>query len=295
MELWIPLTIAAAFLQNVRSLLQKQLTAKLSTNGASYCRFVFALPFAVAYYLLVASRMDMPAPHSVFLLYCLIGGVAQILGTVFLIASFSYRNFAVGTAYSKTESVQAALFGIVLLGEAVAPLSFVAIVLSLAGVVIMTLRDGSVSPLAMFTSPAGLYGIASGATFAIAAVSYRAASVSLGHESFIAASATTLLCVLFIQTSLMGLWLLWRETGQLSKVAGQWQQAILVGLTGMLASAGWFAAMTLQNAAYVRALGQIELLFTFLTSLLLFRERSTLPEVLGISLLISGILLLLLA
>ena len=62
----------------------------------------------------------------------------------------------------------------------------------------------------------------------------------------------------------------------------------------MLASAGWFTAMTIQNAAYVRALGQIELLFTFAASIFLFHERPNRTEVIGIVLVVGGILLLLL-
>jgi drug/metabolite transporter (DMT)-like permease len=62
----------------------------------------------------------------------------------------------------------------------------------------------------------------------------------------------------------------------------------------MLASVGWFTAMTIQNAAYVRALGQIELVFTFVASTLFFRERTTAIELLGILLVISGILVLVL-
>jgi drug/metabolite transporter (DMT)-like permease len=63
----------------------------------------------------------------------------------------------------------------------------------------------------------------------------------------------------------------------------------------MLGSAGWFTAMTIQNAAYVRALGQIELVFTFAASYFFFRERTSRVELLGIALVIGGILILLLS
>ena len=39
MELWIPITIAAAFLQNVRSTLQKYLKGRIGTTGATFVRF----------------------------------------------------------------------------------------------------------------------------------------------------------------------------------------------------------------------------------------------------------------
>jgi uncharacterized membrane protein len=52
--------------------------------------------------------------------------------------------------------------------------------------------------------------------------------------------------------------------------------------------------MTIQNAAYVRALGQIELVFTFIAAQVVFRERSTGLEIGGIVLIVAGILILLL-
>ena len=57
---------------------------------------------------------------------------------------------------------------------------------------------------------------------------------------------------------------------------------------------GWFTAMTIQNVAYVRALGQIELVFTFIASTVFFKEKSTGTEIVGIVLIVVGILLLLL-
>jgi uncharacterized membrane protein len=68
----------------------------------------------------------------------------------------------------------------------------------------------------------------------------------------------------------------------------------LVGISGGLASIGWFSAFTLQNATYVRALGQIELIFTFIVTLLVFREKVSRAELGGILLIGTSIILLLL-
>ena len=73
-----------------------------------------------------------------------------------------------------------------------------------------------------------------------------------------------------------------------------WKVAGVGGLSGMMASAGWFTAMTIQNAAYVRALGQIELVFTFAASYFFFHEKTNRVELFGIALVIGGILILLL-
>ena len=226
----------------------------------------------------------------------MLGGLAQILGTFALIAAFAYRNFAVATAYSKTETVQTVLFGVVILGEAVSAQSGVGILVSLVGVLLLSFRGQTIGGLLpALVGPAALWGVGSGAGFAVAAVSYRAASLALPDGEFLARSATTLVWVLAFQSLVMGAWLLWRERGELTRVLHEAPKAVWVGLTGMLASAGWFAAMTLQNAAYVRAVGQIELLFTFAASVLLFRERTTATELLAMGLVSGGILVLVLA
>ena len=96
-----------------------------------------------------------------------------------------------------------------------------------------------------------------------------------------------------LQTVLMGAYLLLREPGELRRAMGAWRVAVWIGLIGAVASAGWFTAMTLKNAAVVRAVGQIELVFTFLTSAMLLRERVTWSEVFGALLVVGGIALLL--
>ena len=297
-ELWIPITIAATVFQNVRSSLQKHLKDTLSTAGATYVRFLFAVPFALVY-LLVVMRMtdvDFPPLNSRFALFVLIGGGTQILGTTLLIHMFSFRNFVVGTAYSKTETVQAAALGILILSDPITGWALTAIVISLVGVMLLAIAHQEFGFKTLLTSlfqkTAGI-GLASGAFFGVAAVSYRAASLSLG-VGFVVSAACTLATVLILQTVTMTAYLYFREPGQLSVVAGAWKTSSLVGLAGMLASACWFTAMTIQNAAHVRALGQIELFLAFLSSLIFFREKVKATEVVGVALVVAGILVLLL-
>jgi drug/metabolite transporter (DMT)-like permease len=225
-----------------------------------------------------------------------LGGVAQIAATALLVYLFSFRNFAVGTTYSKTETVQTAVFGAVVLGDPVSGGAVAAIMVSLAGVVALSVAKEAAtwrSLLTSWTSRTALIGLASGACFGISAISYRAASLSLGGEGFLMQAGFTLACVTVFQTAIMAVYVLLREPGELLRVIKAWRVAGIVGLAGMSASACWFTAMTIQNAAYVRTLGQIELVFTFLVSVLLFRERPTWVEVLGIGLVMAGILLLL--
>ena len=298
MELWVPVTLFAAFMQNLRSALQKHLKGSLSTSGATYCRFVYAVPLALAYVTLLGEGLgfDWPAPHPRFALFAMLGGLTQITATALLVYLFSLRNFAVGTTYSKTETVQAAVFGVVILGEPVGVAAAFAIGISLAGVMIISVSKSRLTLrnlLLGWTGRAAFIGVLSGTFFGLSAVAYRAASLSLGGNGFLMQAAFTLAFVVVFQTAVMTVWIRLREPGELTRVIRGWRVASLVGVSGMLGSAAWFTAMTLENAAYVRAVGQVELVFTFIASYFFFRERSNALEIGGILLVVAGIVILL--
>ena len=299
MELWIPITIGAAFCQNLRSALQKHLKDRLSTGGASYARFIFAWPFVILYVagLHGSGEFVLPTPGVSFAIYAAVGGLAQILATACLVYIFSFRNFAVGTTYSKTETVQAAIFGIVILGDQLTGSALTAILISLVGVIVLSSAQTGMRLGQMFSNlgeRSALIGLASGTFFAVSAVAYRAAALSLGGEGFLMQAAFTLVCVLGFQTTVMGVYLIFREPGQFTDVLKSWRVAFWVGVTGALTSMGWFTAMTIQNVAYVRALGQIELVFAFIVAHMIFREKTAKLEIGGIMLVVAGILVLLL-
>lgn len=299
MPLWIPITIAAAFLQNLRSALQRQLARDLSATSATYVRFLFGLPVALLYLLSLQFWFDadLPAPSAAFYVYATIGGVAQIVGTLLLVALFAFRNFVVGTTYSKTETVQTALFGILVLGESISTGAGIGIFVSLFGVFAISMARTEISPAALLTSISSrtaLMGIGSGAAYGVAAVCYRAASLSLGMDGFLVPAAFTLAAVLSIQTVLMSLWLFWRDPSAIMATLRNWPTSLAIGVAGALGSIGWFTAMTLENAAYVRALGQVELVFTFAVSWLWFRERTNSREVSGVLLIVAGLVVLVL-
>ena len=300
MELWIPLTIAAAFFQNIRSALQKHLKGKLSTLGAAYVRFFYAWPIALVYFFAVIYSEGQPLPgfSTSFLLYALTGGVCQIMFTVFLLWLFSFHNFAVGTTISKLETVMVAIFGLILLGDEITAPVIIAIAMSSAGLVILSAGQAKLSIDNLVSGlwrPPTLIGLACAAWLGLSVVLFRAASLSLGVDNYLVAASFTLLVVLILQTAIMGVLLGMREPDQLKKLLLHWRPAALVGISGGLASIGWFSAFTLQNATYVRALGQIELLFTFVVTLLVFREKVSVKETAGIVLITISIILILLA
>ncbi|MGV1750998.1 EamA family transporter [Agrobacterium sp. CG674] len=295
MELWIPITIAAAFMQNLRSALQKQLQGSLGTRGASFVRFGYGFPIAIAYVLFLHLGMGemLPSFTPGFFLWAVVGGLAQIYATMMLVHLFSLRNFAVGTAYSKTEPVQAALFGFVILGEKLNAGAIGAILVGVLGVMTISVARMPLSwrnTLTAMTSRTALIGIASGGMFGISAVAYRSASLSLEGAGPIVSAAVTLACVTMFQTAYMLVWMAWKDRSEIVQVLVTWRSSALVGIAGVIGSACWFTAMTLQQVAYVRALGQIELVFTFMASWFLFRERVNAMELAGCLLIVSGIL-----
>ena len=300
MELWIPITIFAAFAQNLRFMLQKQLKAtRLSTGGATFARFVFAAPLAIllVWALVAVGWRDLPGANLRFFSLAMIGGVSQIMATACVVALFASRNFTVGITLKKTETIQTALIAFLLLGETVSRWGIIAIVIGLAGVVLLADPPDRGSTTGwrarLFNRSSGL-GLLSGALFGVSAAGYRGASLALGSGDFLIRAAATLVFVTLFQSLIMAAWLGWREPGQLGKVFAAWRTTALVGLAGVLGSLGWFMAFTLQHAAYVKALGQVELIFTFLTSWLVFRETTSRRELSGIALVIASIIVLVL-
>jgi len=295
MSAWIAFTIAAAAMQTLRFMLQKILQGSgLSTGGATFSRFLFAAPIAcaVAAATLRLTGAALPPLTPAFGAYVLSGGAAQIVATFLTVALFKMRNFAVGVAFTKTETVQVALYSALVLAEPVSLAGWGAIAVGLAGVLLLS--RGPEAGAALVGRPA-LYGILAGGLFGISAVGYRGATLELLPLPYFARAIIALAAATVAQSLAMALWLAWREPGELSRVIARWRRTVLVGVTGMLGSLGWFTAFSLQNAAYVRAVGQVEIVFTLLASALYFRERLHLREGLGIALVILSVVAIVLA
>ena len=286
MELWIIATLLASTFQTLRFTLQKILSSDaLSATGATFARFCYALPFltvGLAVYFGM-NAIAFPALNARLLVYAGVGGLTQIFATSCVLSMFKYRNFAVGITFKKTEVILVALVGFVLLGEGISALGFGAILLGLIGLLLLSKQplsgqgDGS-----RWINRASALGLASGLLFAISGVCYRAASLELPYEQPFLRAAVSLFVVIVFQTCVMGVWMGLREPSQLRAVWHARKTALWVGVTGLLGSLGWFTAFTLQTAAYVKGLGQIELLFSLCVSILFFQERVSRREVFGI-------------
>ncbi len=294
-EIWIPITIFAAFSQNLRSIYQKKLQKNISNISSTYTRFLFGLPFVFIYFLFLYNYSNTTFLVSninlQFIFYCLIGGISQIIATFLLLKIFMTNNFSVATAYSKTEPIQAAFFGFILLSDPISFIGFIGILIGLIGIMITSIKKVNLS--INFFNLSVFYGLLSGSLFGLAAVLFRGASHSLFSIDYILTSSFTLLIAIGIQTLILTIYILIKDIKQFYLLYLNWKDSLIVGFFGAFASICWFYAMSVQNVAYVRALGQIELIFTILASIFYFKERIIKTEILGILITLTGILIIL--
>jgi drug/metabolite transporter (DMT)-like permease len=291
MSLWIIATLAAASLQTARFMLQKSLAAGLlSATGATFARFFFSAPVALVllFGYLALSGQELPPLNAAFWLYGAMGGGSQILATVLVVQLFSRRSFAVGMTLKKTEVIQTVLIAWLLLGEAISLLAFLCILGGLAGVLLMS-QPGPGGGRLRVTGPEVALGLSSGVFFAVSGVCYRGASLELPLDAPMLRAGITLAAVLSMQFAVMVVWLRLRAPGEITRVWAARRVAALVALTSMLGSFCWFTAFTLQNAAYVNALGQVELILSLAVSVLFYREAVSRREIGGIALLGASI------
>ncbi|WP_281966655.1 DMT family transporter [Roseovarius nanhaiticus] len=291
MQAWILLSIAAAAFQTLRFVLQKHLSmGTLSVGGATFARFAYSMPFVLVLAALYLWYMGggMPALGPMFWPYALSGGLAQILATWCMVALFAARNFAVGITFKKTETVQTALVGLIVLGDRVSAAGMAAIVIGLVGVVILSGGAGA-DRWRIFNRAAAL-GLIAGALFAVSAVGYRGATLQVSSDDALMRALVTLAAVTTSQALAMAAWLRWREGGEIGRVIAARRTAVWMGLTGLGGSLCWFTAFTLQNAAYVFAVGQVEVIFSLIAARLFFGERITRREGAGVALVTASVI-----
>jgi len=289
--LWIPFTLLAAAGQTARNAMQRELTAALGTVGATHVRFLFGFPFAILFLIgvVLATGLPLPTPPAVFWPWALVGAGAQIVATALMLATMNDRSFVVTIAYIKTEAIQGALFGLIFLGDPLTIGMAVAILIATAGVVVMSLKgkgalEGGYRPV--------LLGLLSGGVFAISAVGYRGAILSLGLPSFVLAATFTLTLGLILQAGLLTLYLAVRDRAVLAAIVKAWRPSLFAGFMGATASEFWFLAFALTSVANVRTLALVEVLFAQAISFFVFKQATTSRDALGISLIVAGCALL---
>ena len=299
MPIWIPISVTAALFQCWRTALQQKLRGQLSVNGAGFVRYLYGMPTALVLLIvaLTVTGASVPAGSPRFLLFCLLGGVGQIVATNLLIMSFGYRNFAVGTAYSKTETIQSAVLALFMLNEHLRPLAWTGMGIGVVGVMILSLAGRGVKPgelLAATIQPAALCGLGAGFVFAFTTIFIKLANQALDGPDLVVRALFSLVVTNILQVLLQGAWLYWREPEELRKAFTTWRSSMWVGTLSGCGSACWFTGFAIANVALVRAVGQVEIVFTLLFSRFYLKEVLKRTDVAGLALVVFGVLLVVL-
>jgi drug/metabolite transporter (DMT)-like permease len=291
--LWIVFTVIAAFFQTLRNAMQRELTTSLGTVGATHVRFLFGFPFALLSLIgvLLVTGVSLPRPSLSFWPWVIDGAAAQIAATALMLMAMGQRSFVVTIAYIKTEPIQVAIFGLIFLGDAVTLPMMTAILVATAGVLIMSFKPGGMVGGVKPT----LIGLASGGMFALSAIGYRGAILDLHMANFVMAATFTLVVGLVMQAVILSLYLWLRQPSAMIAILRAWKPSLFAGLMGALASQFWFLAFAIATAASVRTLALIEVLFAQIVARVMFGQRTTVREAIGMALVVAGVGLLIFA
>ena len=300
--IWIPISVFAALMQAVRTAAQKTLNQRMSTMGTTYVRSLFGMPTLIVFLAaaILYTGHGIPEYNPVFLLHTSIAALTQVLATALLIHMFRLKNFVVGTMLTKTDIIMTALIGTALFSEQLTQLGWVALVVVVCGTILML--AGKMGTAAFRESGETLSGLLAGRPTQVAlmcallfSLSYlflREGTRDLGEQHhFLWRAGWTVVLATGLQTVCLGIWLAVKEPAVFKQMWPMRGIASFIGLTSALGSIGWYSAFALQNASYVRAVGQIEAVFTLAISWLYFREKVTALELVGIVVTVAGVLL----
>lgn len=295
--LWVPFTLFAALAQTVRNTAQRSLTAEVGTLSATWVRFLFGLPFAAAVLALLYALPDqapaVPAFSLGYALWISIGALFQVAATAALLLAMKERNFAVAVTFSKTEILQVALFGVVFLQELPTPLAWLAMAVATVGVLLLSLPPrGQLLSWQAWTSKSALYGLLCGACFAIAVIGFRGAALALNAETPWLSGAWGVTIAQSLQSVVLGVWIAWKTPEGIRPVLRAWRVSLLAGSMGAAASLAWFTAYAMQDAAAVRTLGMVEVVFSYVVSRRILSESFSNTEKIGMLLMVAGLVLI---
>jgi drug/metabolite transporter (DMT)-like permease len=301
--LWVVFTVIAAFMQTLRNAMQRELTGKLGTVGATHVRFLFGFPFVIVFLLgvMLATGASLPRPAPLFWPWAILGAFAQVAATALMLAAMGERSFVVTIAYIKTEPIQVAVFGLLFLGDTLTVPMMTAIIVATSGVVIMSTKIPHPS-LPRLRGREGwglggirptLIGLASGGMFALSAIGFRGAILDLALPNYVMAATSTLAVGIAMQAVVLSVYLALSSPAVLFAIFRAWKPSLSAGLAGAVASQFWFLAFALATAASVRTLALIEVLFAQLVARIAFGQRTSAREALGMLLVVGGVALLL--
>ena len=292
--LWLWASLAAAATQTARNAAQASLTATLGVIGATQVRFLFGLPFAVVFLALAALSTGeaIPTPNLRALAFIGIGAVAQIAATALMLRVMASQSFAVTTAWIKTEPVMVALIAAAVLGDPLTLPVLGAIALATAGVLVTSVKPGVAEQMWRASRPAAM-GIAAGVLFGAAAIGFRGGILALPEGGFLIRASTALVAGLALQTVILLAYMAVFDRPAIRACLGVWRASLGAGLLGALASQFWFIGFSLTTAANVRTVALVEVVFAQITARVLFGQRTSTRQMVGITIMMAGVALLL--
>lgn len=279
---WILFTLLAVTMQTFRNALQSKLSGQVHTSGVTLARFLFAPPIALVYLLVLywwQPSLSIPAFSGQFWGFVLIASIMQIIATSLMVILFKQKNFAVGAGLAKSEALVAGVLGTLFFGSQLSVMGWIGILVGAVAVFVLSGMNRS-GQLSLQTV---LIGFACGTSFALTSLFVREASLVLDIP-FPFSAAWVLLWVLCIQTIALSIYIATKQRQVFSQLKANGKMTFATSVTSCIGSIGWFSAMALQDVAYVKTLGQLEVLLTIVISIFWLKNPAQKNEIVGLGL-----------
>ena len=295
---WVLITAIASLSQTLRSVFQKNLIEDVGVLASAYSRFIFALPFVAllaVFFLDTQELVILKNFSSTAWFFLIAASICQILFTIILIKLFTLRSFAIGVAFSKTEVIQTTLLEIIIVGFILTSQVLLAIIIGFIGMLFMSKQKliGNVGYNTLFFKQVTL-GVSCGIFLGLSSVLYKVALDSVTSDLIYKKVLILSFLALAFQSAIFGIYILVTEgTQNALKLMLIWKRGLPVGFFACAATFCWFYAFSLVDATLVRAVGQLEIVFSVLISFIFYKERITGFELIGMSLITISILALL--
>ena len=267
-------------MQTFRNALQSKLSANVSTSGVTLARFLLAPPIALGYLVILhqVSPQDIPSFNFTFIVTVLFAALAQIAATSLMVILFKQKNFSVGAGLAKSEALVAAVLGTIFFGSQLNALGWVGIFIGAIAVFVLSNSGHHAKQLSLKTA---FIGLTCGTSFALTSLSVREASHQLDIP-FPHSAAWVLLWVLCIQTFVLTTYIAFKHKETFVALRHELKMTTATSVTSCLGSICWFSAMALQQVAYVKTLGQVEVLLTMIIAMVWLKNKVKWPEVFGL-------------
>ncbi|HEY3799850.1 MAG TPA: DMT family transporter [Caulobacteraceae bacterium] len=289
--LWVPVTIGASAFQVARNAFQRGMMGATGPWGATLSRFLFGLPFSIAFTAVAWAFTPAARPHltAEFWWPGLTGAAAQVLATASLLVAMRRAGFAVGTAMQQSSVPLSAIVGLAVFHDNLAPGGWLGVAITTCGLAVLTWphRDqAGEHPVS-----GAFFALLSGLFFGFSLNAFHHAGRALDPEH---ALFSALMCVTIVQAaqaSALGLYLAVRDPRALVAVVIGWRQSLAAGFCGAVASSGWFLALNLAAAAPVRSVGVIEMPMAAIAGRRVFSEQLTVRQVLAGAAVLAGVVM----